>query len=95
MGRRQVQIVGYVIAAMFSLFYISLYPSLTGGSVFYFYPYWPRPLALLYILGGVLIQAWFCYARCDAESRRGVGGQVLSGIAYFFPTFASGGCYMS
>ena len=93
--RRQGQIIGLAIAAMFSLFYVSLYPMLTGGFVIYWYPYWPRPVALVYVLGGVLIQGWFCFWRSTAESRQGLAGQVLSGIGYLFPTLASGGCYMS
>jgi hypothetical protein len=50
-----------LIGAAFSLVYAGLYQILVGGFVFYRYPYWPPPLAMAYVLGGILLQAWFCF----------------------------------
>jgi hypothetical protein len=49
------------IAAAFSLFYVSMYPILIGGFVIYVYPYWPRGAALAWVVGGILVQVWFCF----------------------------------
>ena len=43
-----------------SLCCAATYPILTGGFVFHHYPAWPRPLAAAYVVGGILLQAWFC-----------------------------------
>jgi hypothetical protein len=49
------------IAATFSLVYVSLYPILIGGFVIYVYPYWSPAVALAWVVGGILVQAWFCF----------------------------------
>jgi hypothetical protein len=49
------------IAAAFSLFYVSMYPILTGGLAIYVYPYWSHGAALAWVVGGILVQAWFCF----------------------------------
>jgi hypothetical protein len=95
--RRDVQMaVGIGIALLFSLFYVGLFPMLTGGSMIYWYPYWPASLAIAYICGGILLQAGFC---CFRGPSAGVGrlvAQTLAGVGYFALTlFASGGPYMS
>ena len=48
-----------LIAAAFSLFYVSMYPILIGGGVIYVYPYWSSAAALAWVAGGLLVQAWF------------------------------------
>ena len=70
-------------AAAFSLFYVSMYPVLTGGGVIYHYPYWPPPLAATYVLMGILLQAWFCFGRTRVERRpQALWPQVVTGILY-------------
>ena len=70
-------------ASLFSLFYVSMYPVLTGGFVIYHYPYWPPLLALMYVLGGILLQAWFCFdRRRPAGEAQPLWFQVVSGIVY-------------
>jgi hypothetical protein len=49
------------IAAAFSLFYASMYQILIGGLVIYVYPYWSHGAALAWVVGGILVQAWFCF----------------------------------
>jgi hypothetical protein len=49
------------IAAAFSLFYVSMYPILIGGFIIYVYPYWSQAAALAWVVGGILVQAWFCF----------------------------------
>jgi hypothetical protein len=49
------------IAAAFSLFYIGMYPILIGGFIIYVYPYWSQGAALAWVVGGILVQAWFCF----------------------------------
>lgn len=97
MGRRDVQVgLGILIALLFSLVYVGLYPMLTGGSVFYCYPYWPVPLAIAYVGGGILVQAGFCYFREDPVAGGGVVIQTVTGVAYLMlALFAGGGLYMS
>jgi hypothetical protein len=88
--------VGIVIAILFSLFYIGLYPMLTGRSVIYWYPYWSPALAAAYVAGGILLQAWFCYNRGASIRRRTVVAQVLTGLGYLALTvLVSDGPYMS
>jgi hypothetical protein len=48
-----------VIAAAFSLFYVSMYPILIGRGVIYVYPYWSPAAALAWVASGMLVQAWF------------------------------------
>jgi peptidoglycan/LPS O-acetylase OafA/YrhL len=70
-------------AAVFSLFYVSMYSVLTGGGVIYHYPYWSPPLAATYVLLGILLQGWFCFGRKRAEGRRqALWLQVMTGILY-------------
>ncbi|HXW05342.1 MAG TPA: hypothetical protein VD833_08925 [Vicinamibacterales bacterium] len=89
-------VAGIVIALLFSLLYVGLYPMLTGGFVIYWYPYWPRPLAAVYVTAGVLLQAWFCYRRWTTLPARGVVPQTLAGIGYLVvPAIVSGGPYQS
>lgn len=84
-------------AAAFSLFYVSMYPILTGGSAIYHYPYWPPPLAATYVLLGILLQAWFCFGRTRVEGRpRALWPQVVTGILYAVAVLVfSGGIYQS
>lgn len=97
MGRRDVQVgLGILIALLFSLVYVGLYPMLTGGSVIYCYPDWPVPLAIAYVGGGILLQAGFCYFREDPVAWGGVVVQTVTGVAYLMlALFAGGGLYMS
>jgi hypothetical protein len=90
-----VTIVRVVIAAMFSLLYVSLYPILTGGFVIYFYPYWSREAATLYIFGGVVLQTAFCLYWRKELTVWSVGAQVLAGLVYLALSMAKGGLYQS
>jgi hypothetical protein len=65
----------------FSLLYVALYRILIGGLVIYLYPYWPPPLAIAYVLGGILLQAWLCF-RAGRPSGARLVGQVAAGILY-------------
>jgi hypothetical protein len=65
-----------VIAAAFSLFYVSMYPILIGGGVIYVYPYWSPAAALAWVAGGMLVQAWFALRRSGTIRRSGVLSQV-------------------
>ena len=76
MGDRENRILGLAFAAMFSVSYAGLYPMLTGNFVIYWYPYWPAPAALLYVLGGILLQAWFCLSAPDRRIGPGLGHAV-------------------
>ena len=95
MGGREARILGLAFAAMFSMSYAALYPMLTSNFVIYWRPAWPAPLALFYILGGILLQAWFCYRRRTAVSGNGLVAQLLTGVGYFLAACAFGGPYMS
>lgn len=71
------------IALVFSLYYLQLYPILIGGFVIYAYPYWPRPLAAAYVLGGILVQAWFSVGRRKpADRTRALWPQIVTGMLY-------------
>jgi hypothetical protein len=90
-------ITGIVIAVLFSLVYAAWYPMLIGSfrPLIYWYPYWPRPLAIVYVAGGILLQTWFCHRRGTAKGRRFIL-QTLTGIGYLIvPTFISNGPYQS
>jgi hypothetical protein len=86
-----------VTAIAFSLFYVNMYAILVGGFVIYHYPYWSPPWAATYVLGGILLQAWFCFGRKRAAgTRQSLWPQVVAGILYalavgIFP----GGIYQS
>jgi hypothetical protein len=97
MGRRDVHVgLGILIALLFSLVYVSVYPMLTGGFVIYRYPYWPVPLAIAYVGGGILLQAAFCCFREDTVVWGGLVAQTMTGVAYLMlALFAGGGLYMS
>lgn len=70
-----------LIAAAFSLLYISLYPFLSARSVIYVYPPWPPPLAVTYILLGILLQGWFSFGR-RKNAPRGWLTQMVVGVLY-------------
>jgi hypothetical protein len=83
-------------AAAFSSLYVSMYPILTGGFVVYVYPYWPPPLAITYILIGILLQTWFCFGRRGPATGGTLVTQVGAGVLYAASSLAfSGGCYQS
>jgi hypothetical protein len=85
-----------LIAAAFSLFYVSMYPILVGGFVIYVYPYWSPAAALTWVAGGMLVQAWFSLRRPGTIRRSGVLGQVGAGLLYAASiVLLSGGCYQS
>ena len=97
MGRRDAQVaLGIGIAVVFSLVYLGLFPMLTGGFVIYWYPYWPVPLAIAYVGGGILLQAGFCYFRGTTAVIASLVAQTLTGAAYLVVALlVSGGPYMS
>jgi hypothetical protein len=85
-----------LIAAAFSLFYASMFPILIGGGVIYVYPYWSAGAALVWVLGGILVQAWFCLRRSSTVRRSGMLSQVGAGVLYAASMVVfSGGCYQS
>ena len=85
-----------LVAATFSLLYVSMYPILIGGGVIYVYPYWPPAAALAWVAGGVLVQAWFSLRRSGRIGRSGVLSQVGAGLLYTASiAVLSGGCYQS
>ena len=59
------------IAVAFSLYYVTMYPILVGGFVIYVYPSWSPRAALAWIVGGVLLQAWFCFVSRSSRPRAG------------------------
>jgi hypothetical protein len=85
------------IALVFSLFYVQLFPILIGGFVIYAYPYWPTPLAAVYVLGGILMQVWFSVGRTrPADRPQSLWPQVVTGIIYSAAALVlSGGIYQS
>ena len=89
--------IALLVGFVFSLLYVSLYPMLTGASMIYWYPYWPRPLATAYVAGGILVQGWFCYHQRKTMSGRSlIIGQILTGIGYLVMTVVvSDGPYQS
>ena len=85
-----------LIAAAFSLFYVSMYPILIGGGVIYVYPYWSPAAALAWVAGGLLVQAWFSLRPSGTIRRSGVLSQVGAGLLYAASVVVlSGGCYQS
>jgi hypothetical protein len=88
--------VSLLTAAAFSLFYVTMYPILTGGYVIYVYPHWSPPLALTYIMGGILLQAWFCFGRKKPRAGFRLLVQIAAGVVYAAAVLAfSGGLYQS
>ena len=82
-------------AVVFSLFYVSMYPVLTGGYVIHVYPYWAPSLALAYIAGGILLQAWFCYGRKKPEAGPMLLVQIAAGVVYAAAVLAFSGLYQT
>lgn len=86
----------FLIAAAFSFWYLNLYPILIGAFVIYHYPYWSPPLAMAYVAGGLLVQAWFCFGRKDSGPHNGAMLQIGAGLLYAAAiVFAPGSTYMS
>jgi hypothetical protein len=94
------------VAVVFSLFYISMYPILIGGFVIYVYPYWSPRAAVVWVLGGILVQACFCLLSTPRGPRGGpvmtvskstpLPTQVGAGVLYAASILLlSGGCYQS
>jgi hypothetical protein len=85
-----------LIAAGFSMFYASMYPILIGGFVIYVYPYWSRGAALVWVLCGILLQAWFCFRQARKAPGWSALMQVGAGLLYGASIMMlSGGCYQS
>ena len=85
-----------IIAVMFSLLYAGMFPMLIGGFVIYWYPYWPAPVAVAYVIGGILLQTWFCFRRATPVTSRSLAAQALTGLAYMMAAvFVNGGPYQS
>ena len=87
--------VSIIIAALFSLGYLCLYPMLTGSFVIYWYPYWSSTAAIAYIAGGVLLQAGLCLYWRNDVTNRSLGAQVLAGFGYLVLSSMAGGPYQS
>jgi hypothetical protein len=88
-------IVGIIIAALFSLLYLCLYPMLTGDSVIYWYPPWSSAGAMAYIAGGILLQGGLCIYRWNDVTVWSLGAQVLAGLGYLVLTLITGEPYQS
>lgn len=85
-----------LVAATFSLLYVSMYPILIGSGVIYVYPYWPPAAALAWVAGGMLVQAWFSLRRSGTIGRSGLLSQVGAGLMYAASSAVlTGGCYRS
>jgi len=84
------------IAVAFALCYFAMYPVLVGGFVVYVYPYWSPRVAAAWILGGILVQAWFCFPRSTATTTSRPLTQVGAGLLYAASIIIfSGGFYQS
>ena len=83
-------------AAIFSLFYVSLYPVLRGQFVIYHHPAWSGAQAAAFVAGGVLVQGLFCLARRGRPAGYTLLAQVVAGVLYAAAIFAfPGGVYQS
>ena len=88
-------IVGIIIAALFSLLYLSLYPMLIGGFVIYWYPSWSSAAAMAYVAGGILLQGGLCLYRRNVVTVWSLGVQVLAGFGYLALSLIKGEPYQS
>ena len=95
-----------LIAAAFSLCYVSMYPILIGGFVIYVYPHWSAGAALAWVVAGILVQSWFCFVSTSSAPRGGPAmtvrkstllTQVGAGVLYAasIMLLSGGGCYQS
>jgi len=73
--------ISFFIAGAFSLVSVSLYPVLRGEFVIHHYPPWSVAQSAVYILGGVLLQVWFCIGRRNPSVFM-LLAQVVTGILY-------------
>jgi hypothetical protein len=87
--------VSIIVAALFALLYLSLYPMLTGHSVIYWYPAWSSAAAMAYIAGGILLQAGLCLYRRNVVTVWSLGAQVLVGFGYLALSLLNGEPYQS
>lgn len=89
-------VIRLVLSVGFSLLYVAMYPMLIGGFVIYWYPYWPAPIAAAYVIGGILLQAWFCFRGATPVTSRSVATQALTGLGYLIAAcLVNGGPYQS
>ena len=80
----------------FSLIYVGLYRTLIGGGAIYRYPSWPPAFAVAFVLGGILLQAWFLFQVWTGPSAARLLGQVGAGILYVAAlALLPGSTYMS
>ena|SRR5688572_10516710 len=85
-----------LIGIAFALVYVGLYQILIGGGVIYRYPPWPPALAAGFVLGGILVQAWFLFRTWTAPSGASLVAQVGIGILYIAAlALLPGSTYMS
>jgi hypothetical protein len=83
-------------AAIFSLFYVSLYPVLRGQFVIYHRPAWSGAQAAAFVMGGVVVQGLFCLARRGRPGGFTLLAQVVAGLLYAAAIFAfPGSVYQS
>lgn len=84
-----------VIAVLFSLIYLLLYPILTDKFIFYLYPSFSEFAAIIYIIGGVLIQFLFFFLKSRFRMRGLPFFQIIVGILYVLVVGFFGSVYMS
>jgi hypothetical protein len=92
----RIRVMAMLTGIAFSLFYVGLYQILIGGGVIYRYPSWPPAFARAFVLGGILLQAWFLLEAWTAPSAARLLGQVGTGILYVAAlALLPGSTYMS
>jgi hypothetical protein len=91
-----IKTVSIFIAVAFSLFYISLIPVLRGEFVIHAYPPWSVPQVTAYVLGGILVQGWFCFGRVGPPPVLTLLAQIVMGVLYAAAVLAlSGSIYQT
>ena len=75
-------LVSIILAVTFSLFYICLYPVFRREFVIYAYPPWSVAQATIYILGGILVQGWFCFRQVRSAAVDMPVAQGVTGVLY-------------
>jgi hypothetical protein len=91
-----IRVMAMLTGIVFTLAYAGLYQILIGGGVIYRYPSWPPAFAAGFVLGGILLQAWFVFRAWTAPSTARLLGQVGSGVLYVAAlALLPGSTYMS
>ena len=86
---------GLVVAVLFSLIYVTMYPMLIGGSMIYWHPAWSGAAAAVYVALGILVQALFCWFRGREGTLTSLLVQAGAGGLYLFLSLVHGEPYQS